>query len=118
MTEKLQIGQILKELGLSDLVNTGNGAGRITRYVQFAELVLSDRGNVTSCNCEQGCARKGRAALGKCPHTAADEIAEYVGARERRHLRTAVNVPADYGSVSIAVIVVEDGQGETSHWAV
>src|SRR5256885_4889351 len=98
-------------------MNAGDYSARIAHDIKFAQLIASNRGEVI-CGCvEQGCPRKGRAALREHPETAAHEIAKHIGAIERGNFCSVVNVSANHRLVALAVVVLEDGHGKPRHRA-
>ncbi len=94
-----------------------NSPGGIASHIEFTELVLPNCGQVIRCDGEQRSSRKSRAGLREYPHSSADEVAENISTGEARHFRAVIDMTADYGVVTLAVVVVENRQSESGHRA-
>src|SRR5262249_47992668 len=103
---------------LTDLMDARDHAARITSDVEFAELVLADRGDIVGCDRKERGSGECRTGLRECPHAAANKVTKNIEASESRSFRPAVNVAADDCVVALAVIVVKDGQSEARHRAI
>src|SRR5215467_3433353 len=99
--------------GLSGLVDSCHDAAGIARNIELARLVPADRSQITSRRDRDVRPRPGPATPFERPDAPADEISKNVATREGRHLLAVIDMSADHCRVSLRVVVVEDGIGQS-----